>query len=959
MADPAGAVMALYRDAASGNAAALDGKPAGVLLRKMRGRCLQFPRLDVRIRSVSGSQALVDVDGELASWLAGAVPGPEPHHAIASLTLVNGEWVLDSLRTREDVLADEIVAAPAPQRREVMAKDPALRTPLLAKILAHRAMDRVNQGRLAEATERYELARDVAEELGDPAAMAVATSVRSVLQRHAHDINGSLATAREAVALAEESGDPDALAVCLTRLARADALAGGPGVRATLHRVLDMADTIEDPAIVALAASVLAGHEDEASDQPRAFRYALLAAKYARESGEAAAIVSSEMNLAAAHYHRGDCRAAMPHIDAAASVAEKAGFAGSAASVLHWKAECLSYGEDHDAFERTSDRALAMAARSKGGGEVRLVVLLTQRASYAVERNRLDDAACYLHQALVVSEGCGIERAVCLSESWTSSSLLGLAQGRWEEALYFARVAERPELAAHALRGLGRMDEARQALQEAIAKQETLRSHISSERARTLFFPRLARMYAALIELELETGAPHAAFVAATRMRARVIRELQDGAFAATLTPAERQEERALDRTINDLNQRLLQARNDDRRRDGIQRQLAVARRQLDTFHARTQQVRLILPPGPSSSVELPELRPGLALLTYAVLETRTILFVATRGSGGATHLRAMEIEAGQKELAALVAQYRRQLTNRDVGWHATARTLAALLIHPAASAIRNAKEIAIAPDGDLWGLPFPTLSSPDGRLLLESHAVFSVLSPGGLSVPPAGETGGGGAPRVLAFANPSLGSHSASMRAAFRTLDLGALEDAETEVRELARIYGPRSSKVYIGKEARESAFKREANQAQIIHVATHGIVDVSDPMYSALLLTSSPDTGDDGLLEARELARMPISAELAVLSACDTGRGEFRPGEGVMGLSWALLSTGTSNVVVSQWKADSKATARLMIDFHREYARGASPAAALRKAALQLRKSARYADPLYWAPFIVIGTN
>ena len=939
MADPASAVMALYRQAASGDAAALPP----LLLRKARGRCLQIPRIDVRVRHASETHARVEVEADLATWLADGAPRLERHHAVASLARVNGAWVVDSLRAAEELLADEIAAAPAERRRTILIEQAALRTPLLVRILGKRVVDRANGARMAEATELYALAREVAEELDDSAALAVAASVRSVLQRRTADPAGAVETARAALALAEESGDPDAIALCLMRLARVD----GAEVPA-LHRVIEMADAIDDPATVALAASSLARHEDDTHDQRAAFRYARLASKYAYESGDTSAIVNAEMNLAGAHYNRGDCRAAMPHIDAAAALAEQAGFFASTGSVLYWKSACLLGTADYATFERSSDRALAMAMRGGGGTEPGLVVLLTQRAWYAVERNRLDEAECQLQQALKVSERCGSERAHCLEETWMLWSLLRLAQDRWEEALHFARLAARPELAARALSGLGRFDEAREALQEAISHHEMLRGTISSEHERTLVFSPLARMYAALIELEMKTGDHRAAFAAASRMRARVIRDRQAGAFAASLTPTERQEEQALDRTIRGLNQRFLAAHNDDRLRGEIQQQLAAARRQLDTFHARTQQLRVAVP---APSAELPELRPGLALLAYAVLETRTILFVATRGQ-----LRAIELPAGQKELAALVTRYRRQLTSRDVAWQRTARTLAALLVHPAAAEIRGAKELAIAPDGELWGLPFATLPSPDSRPLLESHAVFSVLSASALQPSPSA---GSGASRMLAFANPSLGSHAAPMRATFRALDLGTLEDAETEVRELARIYGTRASKVYVGSEARESVFKREANEAQIIHLATHGLVDVSDPMYSALLLTSSSDTGDDGLLEARELARMPIRAELAVLSACDTGRGELRPGEGVMGLSWALLSTGTSNVVVSQWKTDSKATARLMVELHREYARGATPAAALRTAALALRRSPRYADPMYWAAFTVIGGN
>jgi len=85
-------------------------------------------------------------------------------------------------------------------------------------------------------------------------------------------------------------------------------------------------------------------------------------------------------------------------------------------------------------------------------------------------------------------------------------------------------------------------------------------------------------------------------------------------------------------------------------------------------------------------------------------------------------------------------------------------------------------------------------------------------------------------------------------------------------------------------------------------------------------------------------------------VLSACDTGAGDIYPGEGVIGMSWAMLAAGCSQVIVSQWMADSRATSELMIEFHRQLKHRRSAADALRRAELKLLKSARYSQPFYW---------
>jgi CHAT domain-containing protein len=125
---------------------------------------------------------------------------------------------------------------------------------------------------------------------------------------------------------------------------------------------------------------------------------------------------------------------------------------------------------------------------------------------------------------------------------------------------------------------------------------------------------------------------------------------------------------------------------------------------------------------------------------------------------------------------------------------------------------------------------------------------------------------------------------------------------------------------------------------------------------MFSALLLAAE-DESEDGSLEAREVAQMHLDARLAVLSACELGGGRIYEGEGILGMSWAFFVAGCPTTVVSQWLADSRATAKLMIGFHRYFAAGASAAVALRRAALELRNDPDYSHPFYWSSFEAVG--
>ena len=121
-------------------------------------------------------------------------------------------------------------------------------------------------------------------------------------------------------------------------------------------------------------------------------------------------------------------------------------------------------------------------------------------------------------------------------------------------------------------------------------------------------------------------------------------------------------------------------------------------------------------------------------------------------------------------------------------------------------------------------------------------------------------------------------------------------------------------AARVLIGREASEKSFKALAPTYSRIHLATHGVLDNREPLYSHLLLTkTNDDPENDGLLEAREIMNMDVRADLAVLSACETANGRIRDGEGVVGMSWAFFVGGTRSMLVSQWKVNSESTSQL----------------------------------------------
>jgi CHAT domain-containing protein len=152
----------------------------------------------------------------------------------------------------------------------------------------------------------------------------------------------------------------------------------------------------------------------------------------------------------------------------------------------------------------------------------------------------------------------------------------------------------------------------------------------------------------------------------------------------------------------------------------------------------------------------------------------------------------------------------------------------------------------------------------------------------------------------------------------------------------------------------------KSEAKGFKILQFAAHGVFNDSNPLYSYLLLSPNAASGDDGRLEARELMNLDLSADLVVLSACETARGRVSKGEGLTGMTWALFVAGAPTTVASQWKVPSAATTEIMLNFHRnllKQSKTAGKAAALRQAELDYFQKSNLKHPFYWAGFVLVG--
>ena len=552
----------------------------------------------------------------------------------------------------------------------------------------------------------------------------------------------------------------------------------------------------------------------------------------------------------------------------------------------------------------------------------------------------------------------------------------------------------------------GRLAEAETHLRAALQLSE--RSGASAggpDEARVSFPESNLLPYYRTIDLLLKMSRPAEAFAWAEKARARALRDLMAHGMVeinSSATAAELKRERQLQQEVIQadsdmgLQQRLLdeaaaEKMDTDSHRQALtaaQKQLAQAERAAQTFADNLYTKYPDLAPrraGRAVTLDtLAQLLPAdAALLEYVTLTARgldkTVLFCATLENGKAV-VTTFPIAKPRRELVKLVEDFRGVCADprqdaKSQDYRSKARDLSALLIAPAAQQLSGKKRLLICPDASLWGLPFQALpaiadgsAAPDGDqlggpLLIErfeiayassATAAHAAAQLSALKKAPPAKT-------LLALANPQYDAAPAAptsimtaAREVFtgRTSPLPPLPRAQSEADALKDEFP--DAAVYSGAQAQEATAKRDAAQFRYLHFGASSPFNASAPLLSSIALAlPAPGSTEDGFLSAREIFDLKWNADLAVLSACDTGRG----GEGVVGLTWALCVAGAPAQVVTQWPMDDAGTAQLMKQFFANLKQGQLKGAALRAATLALLKDGQHGHPYYWAPFILIG--
>lgn len=331
----------------------------------------------------------------------------------------------------------------------------------------------------------------------------------------------------------------------------------------------------------------------------------------------------------------------------------------------------------------------------------------------------------------------------------------------------------------------------------------------------------------------------------------------------------------------------------------------------------------------------------------------------------------------------------------------AASNALYKAVIEPAAGLIGE-KRLLVVADGALNYVPFEALvKTREGadyaslNYLIKSNEIVYAPSASVIAAIRAGTPAASSGGAVLVIADPIFNADDArlkGMRVAqtsgeSRGLGL-ALESAVKDVAgsadvpsassghfRLARLLGTRAEAEEIANIARtggakpevwidlganeENVQNRDVTSFRVVHIATHGLLNVERPQFTGVVLSLVGNTTADGFLRTDEIFNLKMGAPLVMLSACETGLGKEKRGEGVIGLTRAFMYAGAPTVGVSLWSVADKSTAELMTDFYRRYLGTThTPAAgAMREAQLAMIAGKKHSAPFYWAPFVLVG--
>ena len=695
-------------------------------------------------------------------------------------------------------------------------------------------------------------------------------------------------------------------------------------------------------------------------------------------SGDNVGIATTLRNIGLVHYRQRNYTAALESYQKSLKLYEQLGKGADTAALLNSIGGIYFTQANYPAAREYYQKALAGFEASKDGAGVAIV--LASLGSLYHSQGDYPAALDHYQKSLRQYESLG-------DKSGATSMLAHIAsvtysEGRYIEAIEIAGRASvqakqiddtgtlwrARATAGAALRNLNETERARAELESAINVIDSMRGRlVGGDQEPERFFQDKSSPFVAMVELLIAENRPEEALNYAERIKAHTLLDVIAGnrvRITKAMSAREQSGERMLINKIISLNSQIAREKQrkqpDQLRLINLRNGFEKAINEYDIFKKRLYAAhpRLKAQRGEAAALKFEEagvLFPDshTAILEYLVTEGKTYLFVLTKsGDGGSLRtpaarrlparadLKVYVIPINRKQLVERALRFRESIEARTNEFQQPARELHDLLVGPAREQLAGKAALVVIPDAALGQAPFQALRTAENRYLIEDYSVSyapSLTALREMMKPrkrlPVGRTA---LYDLLAFGNP-----------------IG--DETENEVKALGQFYGERQSRIYTGAKAREERFKAEAATARVLHIATGGRLSDASPMYSYIAV-SQASAKEDGLLQAGEIVKLDLKAEIVVVSATQTAREQAAGGEGLTALAWAFFVAGPQAVVASEWRAEPRSTADLMLSFHQKL-KGARPAEALRQAAINLMKNEQRRHPFYWAGFRAVA--
>lgn len=357
-------------------------------------------------------------------------------------------------------------------------------------------------------------------------------------------------------------------------------------------------------------------------------------------------------------------------------------------------------------------------------------------------------------------------------------------------------------------------------------------------------------------------------------------------------------------------------------------------------------------------------LKPGEGWLSYFTGEDDMYAFLITTEGASFFHIpKDFPLEEWVQEMRNAIYDYPTERSDsllsvyQNRAWELYEKLLAPF-------AWRLPQRLTIGADGLLKYLPFealltapaPNCESSDCPYMLWRHSI-SYAPSATLWAADRQRSGARLEKKILAFAPEFQGEGNALAARDDRRSSLGPLLYNAEETKRISKMF---RTKLITGPGATRDEFLAQAARYQVLHLATHAKANDEEGEFSFLAFAPTPgDTLYQGKLYARELYATPLPAELVVLSACETGIGEFKRGEGLVSLAYGFAQAGARSVVTSLWRVSDRETSDLMTFFYKNLQKGMAKDEALRQAKLEYiqGQSGWRTHPFFWAAFVPEG--